>query len=256
MRPVLFEIFGFPIYSYGVMILLAVLIAVWIANRRAEQFGISREFVSNAATWGLLFGVLGARVVFVLQELPYYLQHRDELFSLRFAGLTSFGGLLFGFLAIAVCAKRARVNLLDFMDLAAPAVLVAHAIGRVGCLLNGCCYGGRCDLPWAIYVQDSQGHFQLMHPAQVYDALMNLAGVPILLAFERRGRLPGRSAALFFVVHGTARFIYEFWRAGTTSTTIPGLPLTQAQVVALALVLLGVGLWVWADRRPVGGGAA
>jgi len=251
MRPVLFEIFGFPIYSYGVMILLAVLVAVWIANRRAEAFGISKEFVSNAATWGLLFGVLGARVVFILQELPYYLQHRDELFSLRFAGLTSFGGLLFGFLAIAVFAKRARVKLLDFMDLAAPAVLVAHAIGRVGCLLNGCCYGGHCDLPWAIHVHGEQG---LYHPAQIYDALMNLAGLPILLAFERRGRLPGRSAALFFVVHGTARFIYEFWRAGTTSTTIPGLPLTQAHVVALAVVLLGVGLWVWAARRSVGGG--
>ncbi|MFN3684239.1 MAG: prolipoprotein diacylglyceryl transferase [Fimbriimonadaceae bacterium] len=250
MRPVLFEIFGFPIYSYGVMILLAVLAAVWIANRRAPAYGISKDFVSHAATWALLFGVLGARLAFVLQELPYYLEHRDELFSLRFAGLTSFGGLLFGFLAIAVCAKRAGVNLLDFMDMAAPAVLVAHAIGRVGCLLNGCCYGGICDLPWAIRVHGAEG---LYHPAQIYDALMNLAGLPILLAFERRGRLPGRSAALFFVVHGTSRFLYEFWRAGTTSTTIPGLPLTQAHVVALLVVMLGAGLWLWAARRSAGG---
>ncbi len=250
MRPVLFEVFGFPVHSYGVMILLAALAAVWIANRRAPAYGISREFVGNAATWALVFGVLGARIVFILQELPYYLEHRDELFSLRFAGLTSFGGLLFGFGAIAVCAKRAGVNLLDFMDVAAPAVLVAHAIGRVGCLLNGCCYGGACDLPWAIQVPGAEG---LYHPAQIYDALMNLAGVPLVLAMERRSRLPGRSAALFFLIHGSARFVYEFWRAGTTSTTLPGLPLTQAHLAAFGLVVVGIGLWVWAARRHAGG---
>ncbi|MCX7799747.1 MAG: prolipoprotein diacylglyceryl transferase [Fimbriimonadales bacterium] len=253
MRPVLFDLFGFPIYSYGVMILAAVAVAVLIANRRSAAFGVPKEFVGNTATWALIFGVLGARLAFILQELPYYLQNRDELFSLRFAGLTSFGGLLGGFLAVWVCCRRAGVNLVDFMDLAAPAVLVAHAVGRAGCLLNGCCYGGPIGPPLGVAFPGAEG---LHHPAQLYDAAMNLAGVPWLLWLERRGRVPGRTAAAFFLVHGGARFVYEFWRAGTTSTTIPGLPITQAHVAAAAVALLGVGMWAWSGKRHAGGAQA
>lgn len=237
MHPVLFEIFGFKVHSFGLLMLVAFVVALAFARSRAWRFGFEPDEVSDIAFWALIAGVLGARIAFIVQEIPFYSQHPEKLLSLQFEGLTSFGGLIFGFLAIVIGCRRRKKPLLAFLDLAGGPMLVGHAIGRVGCLLNGCCYGGVCDLPWAISIQGLSGHY---HPAQVYDSLMNLAGLGVLLWVEGRGLVRGRSFGVFLVVHGIARFVYEFWRAGTTSTTIGGSPLTEAHVAALVLVALGV----------------
>ncbi|MCO5296410.1 MAG: prolipoprotein diacylglyceryl transferase [Fimbriimonadaceae bacterium] len=250
MHPVLFEIFGFKVHSFGLLMLVAFVTALWFARSRARRFGFEPDEVSDIAFWALIAGVLGARIAFIVQEIPFYSQHPEKLLSLQFEGLTSFGGLIFGFLAIVVGCWRRKKPVLAFLDLAGGPMLVGHAIGRVGCLLNGCCYGGVCDLPWAISIEGLPG---LYHPAQIYDSFMNLAGLAVLLLVERRGLVRGRSFGVFLVVHGLARFVYEFWRAGTTSTTIGRSPLTEGHVAALVLVVLGIAVLVRA-RKPVPAG--
>lgn len=240
MHPVLFEIFGFKVHSFGVLMLVAFASALWFARTRARRFGFEPDEVSDIAFWALIAGVLGARVGFIVQEIPFYSQHPEKLLTLQFEGLTSFGGLVFGFLAIVVGCRKRKKSVLAFLDLAGGPMIVGHAIGRVGCLLNGCCYGGACDLPWAVSVAERPG--LLFHPAQIYDSLMNLVGLALLLAVERRGIVRGRSFGVFLVVHGLARFFYEFWRAGTTSTTLGRSSLTEAHIAALVLILVGVGV--------------
>jgi phosphatidylglycerol:prolipoprotein diacylglycerol transferase len=202
--------------------------------------------------------VLGARLLFIVQELPYYLSHPKELFSLQFQGLTSFGGVFAGVAVVAFWAKRTKVPFRKYADLYAPAFLAGHIIGRFGCLFNGCCFGGKCppNLPWGIHVAGSEF---LHHPAQIYDSAMNLAALGILLAYEKRNHALGQAAALFFVLHGLTRFIYEFWRAGTVdqvnrgeaSSTYWGmLPITEAQGVALAMVVVGAVLMLVYARKP------
>jgi len=255
MRPILFHVFGFPIHSYGVMLLIAFFVAVWIARRRAPRFGLTPQHVYDAAFWALILGVLGARVLFIVQEWKYYSTHTHELLSWQFAGLTSFGGVIFGILGLYLYSRKAKISFMRVMDVLAAPFLIAHAIGRVGCLLNGCCYGGACDLPWGIHVE---GHVGLFHPAQMYDSLMNVAAFGILLWRERKTIAYGRSISLCLMLHGTARFIYEFWRAGSdeqvreglaTSTYMGSLPITDAQVAALALVLAGALILVYARHR-------
>lgn len=257
MLPILFHIGSFPVHSFGVVMIVAFLVGVMIARRRAKRFGLDPNKLSDMSFWTLIIGILGARIAFILQDLGYYLKNTKELFSWQFAGLTSFGGIIAALAYMVFWARRAGWPIKLLLDVIAPAGLVMHAIGRVGCLLNGCCYGGVCDLPWGIMIGKLPNP---MHPAQIYDALMNLAAVPLILWVERKGQSRGQVFALALTLHGLARFIYEFWRAGTprqvdaglaSSTYWEGLPIpiTQAQAMAAVLVIVGMSLYV-AWRRP------
>lgn len=251
MHKVLFDIGGFPVYSYGVMLIIAFFVGVAIARARAAQYGLKPEQIWDVSFWVLVSGVLGARIVFILQELPYYLKNLDQLFSLRFDGLTSYGGLLGGLIAFLVWSRVAKVPTLRLLDCVAPSVFIGHAIGRVGCLLNGCCYGGQCDLPWGIHVQDDHGHSLpgLYHPAQIYDSFFNLVGFAVAMLIARRGLKSGQMMSLFLTLHGLARVIYEFWRYNTTSASLGGLPITEAQAVSALMAIVGVGLYVYFGRK-------
>lgn len=237
MYPILFHIGSFPVRSFGVALVIGFVIGLSVAKRRAARYGIDPGKVWDLAFGLLIFGVLGARVLFILQELPYYLKHTNEIISPQFEGLTSFGGILAGLIVILVWSKRHQVSAGAVLDMFAVPFLIAHAVGRVGCLLNGCCFGGPTDLPWGVHFLDLPG---LHHPAQIYDSLMTLGGVAILVAIEKsKHLLNGQSFSLMLVIYGASRFIFEFWRAGSSSTYWGSLPITQAQAMALGLVLTG-----------------
>jgi phosphatidylglycerol:prolipoprotein diacylglycerol transferase len=252
MHPILFKTpWGFEVHTFGVMMVLAFLGAIFLVQVRAARYGLSRAQVSDCAFWALVAGVLGARIAFIVLDIGWFRQHPSELFSLQFKGLTSFGGLIFGAIAVIVWAKRNRVGTWAILDLSAPAFVLGHAIGRIGCLMNGCCFGGVCpaNLPWGIHVE---GSTVLHHPAQAYDTLMNLAVVGVLLWRERKGLSLGQLTGLMLVLHGCTRVIYEFWRAGTQSQVDANLasstywtpfPFTQAQAMAATLILIGAAIF-------------
>lgn len=247
MKPVLFHIGQFPVHSYGVAIMVAFLAGVALARARAIKAGIDVGKVLDISIWTLMAGILGARVTYIVQDLDYYLKHTDELFSPQFQGLTSFGGLIFGIPVFIWLTKRSGINVRTMLDVAAPSFLVGHAIGRIGCLLNGCCHGGVCDLPWGVPLANRVG---LYHPAQVYDSLLNLGALALLLVMERRWTAAGKTFAMMLVLHGLTRFAYEFWRAGSSSTYWGSLPVTEAQVAALVVSLIG-GILFWRFGRAV-----
>lgn len=249
------------IHSFSVMLIAAFLCALWLARKRASKFGFDPAKIGDASMVALFAGVIGARVLFILQELPYYLQHRDELFSLQFQGLTSFGGLLFGFIAFLWFAVRQRRPLRDVLDVVAPSALLGHAIGRIGCLLNGCCYGVVCSPNYPLGVDVDATHTKHI-PAQAFDSLMSFAALGLLLWIERRGLKRGQTWSLFLLVYGLSRFIYEFWRAGTvtqvntgyaSSTYWGSLPITQAQAVAAGMMAIGLVMFLVQQRGEAAG---
>ncbi len=246
MRPTLFEISGLKVHSFGAMLVIAFFTAILFAKSRAKRFGLEPNTVYDAAIWALIPGVIGARLFFVVQEWGHYSKHPGEIFT-RFEGLTSFGGIVFGAIGLLLWCKLAKKNVGALMDTIAPSFLIAHAIGRIGCLLNGCCHGGHCDLPWAVRVEGETG---LFHPAQVYDSLLNVGALMLLLAIERRGLARGGTLAVMLILHGLTRFIYEFWRAGSTSTYMGSLPITDAQAFALAISTLGLFLFMRSRKAP------
>lgn len=253
MFPVVFRLpNGFELRSYGVLLVVAVLVAVWMGRRRAPGWGIAGEKVWDCAPWLVLPGILGARLLYIAQHWDYYSQHQAELYSVRFEGLTSFGGLIGGMLGFLVWRRLAKVNAWAFLDVLAVPILVAQAIGRVGCLLNGCCYGRPSGLWCAVPVA---GHTAHHLPAQLLDTALLLLGAWVLSRRERPLPPFGASFGWMLAVFGMSRFAYEFLRAGTqeefasgvASSAVGALGLTNAQWLSLVMVTIGL-LVAWARR--------
>jgi phosphatidylglycerol---prolipoprotein diacylglyceryl transferase len=246
MHPTLFEIFGHKIPSYGVLLIIGFAAGLWLCFRRAAAYGFTKGEVADAGFWALILGILGARIFYIAQQWQHYGQNPGDIFQWRFQGLTSFGGIVFGVLAVALYAKRNKKSPIKLIDLMIVGFVLAHIIGRLGCLLNGCCYGHQTTLPWGITMPNLPGVY---HPAQVYDSLLNIAVLAGLLWFEKRRPATGQVLALFLILHGLARFIYEFWRMGVTAEPLLGLPISEAQGMTLGMMALGGILFVWFGRR-------
>lgn len=256
MHPTLFKIGSFELKTFGLMLVIGFLLSILWTLKRADRYQIPKDKVLDLAFWTLLSGILGARIAFILQEWSYYSTRPQELWTLKFEGLTSFGGFILGGLVMLVWCKRNRISPVQVFDLAGPPALLAHSIGRIGCFFNGCCYGVPCPPPLGIHFDGLVGTH---HPAQLYDMAMSLVGLALLVRLERgRAWVPGYSLAGFFVIFGLSRFVYEFWRAGTlaqvragiaSSTYWGSLPVTEAQAMALAFVLFGLGVGFVAARR-------
>ena len=265
MHPILFHIGSFPVRSYGLMFLLAFIVGTWLVRRRAANFGFEPNKVTDLCFWMLIVGILGARVLFILQELPHYSKHLDEVFSLKFEGLTSFGALFAGGALVIGWAYLHKVRLSVLADLLAAPFLLGSAIGRIGCFLNGCCYGRACDATTFLAVNfwDESGQRRIGYhiPAQLYDSGMDFLFLGLVLLYERRRYRPGQGIGAVLFCYGLARFIYEFWRAGSqsevdaqiaSSTYWGHLPITQAQAVALLLMVAGFVLWLLGFQKRGG----
>jgi phosphatidylglycerol:prolipoprotein diacylglycerol transferase len=246
MHPELIHIGNFKIASFGAAMVVAFLLSLMVASRRAERFGFSKQQVSDVAFVAIIGGILGARIFFIAQKLPYYLAHTDELFSLQMQGLTSFGGFIIGGIAAAIWCRRKKLSVIGFLDLAGPAFLLGHAVGRIGCLLNGCCHGAVATSAFPFTVYSAEARAQTV-PAQLYDSAMNLIVFFLVLQLAKRSTKPGYTFGLVFLLHGITRFIYEFFRAGSSSTTIGGSPFTEGHVMAIAVSLFGLYFFL----RPV-----
>lgn len=256
MYPELFRVFGLKITTWGVILLIGFVAAFFMVKARAKKFGIPQDRVIDLVLYSMLAGIVGGRIVFILIEWESYQGNWKEIFNVQEGGMTSFGGYLFGLIAIILWSKFNKVSLLRTLDLIiAPAFLVL-AIGRIGCFFNGCCYGVQCDLPWAVHFPEVPGY---VHPAQLYDSLMALAAMGILLFMERSsfrisegGPWHGQLIAIGLILLGVTRYIYEIFRAGATSEIVyEQANLTLAQITAIAIAVVGVVMYFVLRNRRV-----
>ena len=223
--------------------------ALAFARKRAPYFGLTPDQVSDVSFWIIFLGILGARLAFILQEWKVYAAKPSELLTLQFQGLTSFGALIVGGITAVVICRKKKVPLIAFLDTVGPAFLIGNAIGRVGCLLNGCCHGAPATHAFPFLAYSSENH-QYNVPAQLYESFMNLIFFGILMVLAKKITRPGFAFGFAMVGFGVSRFIYEFWRAGTSSTTMGGTWITEAQIVALAVALFGIFL-IFRPQKPV-----
>ncbi len=245
MHPILFRLGPFTFYSYGLMLALGFLAAAALAARRASLLGLDPVRIQTLGGVALLAGIAGARAAYVLLNWPMFRSHPVEIFRLDHGGLVFYGGLAAGFVAGAATLRRARLPLWKSADLMIPPLVLAHAIGRIGCFLNGCCYGKPALVSWAVTFP---GEGIPRHPTQLYES-----GALVLLFFflrrlERRDSPPGTVALAYGVCYGAWRFLIEFLRGDNPPAA---LGLTPFQWASISLAFVCGWLLLKKAGRPV-----
>jgi phosphatidylglycerol:prolipoprotein diacylglycerol transferase len=249
MLPVLFTIGSFKLHTWGLLLLIGFFVAVSRAARMAPRYGFTRDALWDCSLIGLLGGVIGGRLAYVAQNIPYFTGHPGEILAVWTGGMTSFGGFLGGIAAGLLAARKRGMNVADAADLAAPSLAIGYFFGRIGCLLNGCCYGRACALPWAIHFHpDGQGDTGAVHPTQLYSALAAAVIFVVLRFLEPRRAFKGQLILVFAILYGIYRFVVEFWREGATAE-IALAHLTSGQLASLAVSLIATGLYLVLARR-------
>jgi len=231
MHPVLIRVGPFTLYAYGVMVAAGFGIVAYLAGRRAASFGFTRSEIIDLSILMLVAGLFGARVAYVAMHSAYYVQRPFEILLLHHGGLVFYGGFLAAVTAAVIYTRVRRVSFWKIADLFSPFIALAHAVGRIGCFLNGCCYGAAvsCFFPLAVFFP---GDTVYRHPVQVYSSV-GLIGLFLFLRWRQdRRRFDGEVFLLYCVLYSLLRFLVEFLR-GDNPLFMIGLTFSQAVSLAV-----------------------
>jgi phosphatidylglycerol:prolipoprotein diacylglycerol transferase len=252
-NPVAFTIGSFSLRWYAVMVLLAIVFLIWWSAYFAHKQGYNKDFVLGAALWAIPLGFIGAKLVHVMDNLGYYIAHPAHIAD--GAGLAIFGAILGSMLGLYIHCRLRRVPFAPIADLAAPGIILAQAIGRVGCTINGCCYGLPSSLPWAVTWTHPNSYAPLgiaVHPTQVYELLWDLLVFGVLW-WLLRGRLrpSGSLFAAYLTMYSLGSFLIRFLRGDVSA--FAGI-FNEGQVISLLVFVVAASFLAtqfWALRRPV-----
>ncbi len=254
MHPILFEIGGFPIHAYGALGALAFIVGAGLCLWRARLLGWNLDRVADVIFWMAITGLLGARLVFVLQN-PGAVQTLGQLLDLRGGGLVFYGALIVGLPVGSLLMWRASLPYFAMWDIFGTAFPLAHAISRIGCYFAGCCYGTACDASWAVTFPANgiAPAGMPLHPVQLYEAAALLGIAVITNGFYRIKRFDGQVMLLYLVLYAVARSVVETFRGdvdrGYFLPEIFGSVLTYSQGMSLVFATVALGLFFFGARR-------
>jgi phosphatidylglycerol:prolipoprotein diacylglycerol transferase len=252
-HPILFYLGSFPIHSYGVMIALAFVFGLWTATLRGRRANISAEIIADVTLWIMIGTILGARIVYVTTywKDEFAGQPLSEIFAIWHGGLVYYGGLIGASLAGIIYLRWKKLPLWKIADVLAPSIALGSVFGRIGCLLNGCCYGRACSLPWAIsFPADNPLHPPTypVHPTEIYDALLNFALYLFLAWLFRRRKFDGQIFATYLICYAITRSFVEYFR-GDYNGAHHHFGLTPGQLVSVPIFIIGLALAAILSRR-------
>ena len=249
--PVAFRVAGLDIRWYGLTLAIAMLVAYAVADHEARRRRLPASIVADAVTWVAIAALAGGRLLYMLQNgLPDLAEHPAHVFMVWTGGLSFYGGLVAGLLAIVALARRRGIDWLTALDVAAPAAAIGQAIGHVGCLIGGDSAGIPTTVPWAVVYRNPAAMAPLntpLHPTQAYEAIALLGLFLALWAVRRRTPFmaPGALAAAYLGGLAAIRFLLFFLRDEPSVL----LGLKTAQLIGIAIGIAAVGLAVIARRR-------
>jgi phosphatidylglycerol:prolipoprotein diacylglycerol transferase len=244
MHPVLWDLnlgpLGqFTLGTYGLFYAAAFLVAVRVGMLYARREGIEPSRMIDLGIWVLLAGIVGAKLLLVVTDLPYYWHHKMQLvYSWRSAGVF-YGGFVAAVLVGWLYVRRNRLPLGKTADAATPGLVLAQAVGRLGCLSAGCCYGKPTTSAWALTFVDPRAHDLTgvplgvpLYPTQIFHGLADLLLFLFLVIFYRRKRFDGMVFWSYVLLYGVLRFGIEFFRGDFRGEVFGGL-LSTSQLISI-----------------------
>lgn len=251
--PVAVEVFGHPIMWYGIIICLGMVLAFAYALSRAKIEKIKTDDVIDLAIFLVIFGILGARLYYVLFSLDSYivegsfLKTLGEIIAIWNGGLAIYGGVIAGFFTILVFSKVKKMRFSTLLDVVAPAVMIGQIVGRWGNFMNAEAYGSETALPWRMGIHssfDGGNSFyseMFVHPTFLYESIWNLIGFIIISVFYKKKKFNGQIFLFYMSWYGLGRMFIEGLR---TDSLMIG-PVRVSQILAAVTFAVGLGLMVW-----------
>ena len=241
MRVDLFSIGKFTVHSYGLLIAVGVILAVILAMKRAGKKDLDSEVVLNMAIICVIFGFLGAKILYVFENFQAFL--RDPLSVIGSSGFVVYGGIAIGVVAVILYCRIKNYSFFRYFDLLMPSVAMGQAFGRLGCFCAGCCYGKETDAFWGVVFPE--GSFAPagvpLIPTQLISSAGDFAIMIILLLFSKKAKKVGDVGALYLLLYGIGRFLVEFLRQNEQG----GIGMfTTAQIMSFVFIAVSIILFV------------
>jgi phosphatidylglycerol---prolipoprotein diacylglyceryl transferase len=254
MHPILFHIFKFPIHSYGFMLAISFLFGIWFASWRAKKEDLHSEVISDVGFWVILASILGARLYYVVLHFEEF---RNDLAaivnpfhggSLGIGGLVMYGGFIGALMAAVTYFRLKKEPFLPYADVSAASLGFGIFLTRIGCFLNGCCYGAAtsssCGVtfplssPAGMYAHEAHAH--ALFPSQLIESGGGLLMAIIIILVGMKKTFPGLRFFLVGIMYSMLRFGVDFTRFYTAQEKIG--PLSHNQIVCIAFFVLFSGL--------------
>ncbi|MGI8786520.1 MAG: prolipoprotein diacylglyceryl transferase [Pyrinomonadaceae bacterium] len=255
MYPELFRIGNFPINTYGVLLAVGLMLALFVAARLGARDGLPRERIYDLGLWTIIGGLVGSKI------LMFFTEDNVNIFSMDFlrSGGVYYGGFLGGFVALVLLIRWYGFNFWKVADAFAPGVALGQFFGRQGCFSAGCCWGKPTDLPWGVHftaaghentgvpITDAAGGALHLHPTQLYESFAMLVVFGILVYLHRKKRFNGQVLIGYMILYPIVRFTIEFFRDDPRGdmfglTTLTGL--STSQIISL-IVALGAIIFMY-----------
>ena len=241
MHPILIQIGHFSVYSYGAMFALGFAAAFFLIVRNAPRYNFEKDTIGNLLFAALLGGIAGARALYVLLHISYYMRHPLEILNLTRGGLVWYGGNLGGLAAFVWYAAKRKLKIWNAADLFVPYIALAQSIGRIGCFLNGCCYGIASSPSYPLGVV-FPGSGAVLHPTQIYSSLALLVVYVILRIWQEKRRFPGEICLGYFMLYPLERFLMEFLRGDNIRIF---LGLTMSQIISVVVFFIAAPIFTY-----------
>lgn len=232
------------------MVAIGILGGLNVATMLAPRNKLNSKKIANIGTFGILAGIVGARIPGLLFNLTFYLQNPAAFFditTLRSTGVF-YGGLLAAIGTVVVLAMQWQLPVKQTLDVFGPGIALGQAIGRLGCFLGGCCWGTLCEQPWAVTFRSPLASYttgvplnEPLHPTQLYEASLAFLIFCFTLSMAWKPHWPGNVFACYLILSGIARFVTEFFRA-VVQPNFLHLPVSNAQLVSVGLVSTGIAI--------------
>jgi phosphatidylglycerol:prolipoprotein diacylglycerol transferase len=233
------------IRSYGLLLAVAFLVGTWLSVREARRLSLDEDKVVTVVLIVLVTSVIGARALYVLEHVQEFRREWFGVLAIWQGGLTLYGGVVAGTVGGLMAARQMSLPMWAVADAVTPAFALGTVFGRVGCFLNGCCYGVPTSLPWAVvFPTESFAGLEFgnatVHPSQLYFALAGLALFGVTWGLRKRLRVPGTLFWIFILLFALVRIPLDATRAYEPEATLLTLGATEvkeSQVTSLALAL-------------------
>jgi phosphatidylglycerol---prolipoprotein diacylglyceryl transferase len=248
--PVLFHLGDFPVATYGITMGAGIFFGLLLGTVRARRDGLPSDWAWDLGLLAFTLGIAGARLEYVRTHPAVFLENPARVFALRDGGLVFYGGFVLTLIGFAVYARFRGRHFLDMTDMMSPSLAFGLALGRIGCLASGCCYGRPTEGWWAVTFPEgavAPAHVPLL-PTQLHEVIAAVAIGALLWGLPRKF-IGHRSAVLFFL-YGIFRFVNEHFRNDNRGAFL-GTSLTNGQATSVLFILAAAVIWVTRRARPL-----